>query len=49
VQILKPSVEGKLVQGAVGLDVGDQVHVKLMATNVEQGFIDFRAVSKAAH
>ena len=46
VRILQPTVEGKLVQGAAGLDVGDQVRVELVATNVEQGFIDFRAVSK---
>jgi exoribonuclease-2 len=46
VRILKPTVEGKLVQGTAGLDVGDTVRVELVATNVEQGFIDFRAVSK---
>jgi exoribonuclease-2 len=34
-------VEGKLVQGADGLDVGDRVQVTLIATNVEQGYIDF--------
>jgi len=49
VRILQPTVEGKLVQGAAGLDVGDQVRVELVATNVEQGFIDFRSVSKAAY
>ena len=41
VRILRPPVEGKLVQGADGLDVGDRVQVTLIATNVEQGYIDF--------
>ena len=34
-------VEGKLIRGFEGLDVGDQVHVELMGTDVERGFIDF--------
>ena len=41
VRILRPPVEGKLVQGADGLDVGDRVQVTLIATDVEQGYIDF--------
>lgn len=41
VRVLKPAVEGKLVQGARGLDVGDRVRVKLIEVNVEQGWIDF--------
>ncbi|HVM31844.1 MAG TPA: RNB domain-containing ribonuclease [bacterium] len=40
-RLLKPPVEGKLVQGAQGLDVGDKVRVKLIGVNVEQGWIDF--------
>ena len=40
-RLLKPPVEGKLVQGAPGLDVGDQVRVKLISVNIEQGWIDF--------
>jgi hypothetical protein len=34
-------VEGKLIQRFEGLDVGDQVRVKLIGTDVERGFIDF--------
>ena len=34
-----PPVEGKLVHGFEGLDVGDRVRVEL--TDVERGFIDF--------
>lgn len=41
VRILHPTVEGKVVSGSKGLDVGDEVRVKLVATNAERGFIDF--------
>jgi len=41
VRVLKPSVEGRIVKGEHGLDVGDKVNVKLVATDPERGFIDF--------
>jgi VacB/RNase II family 3'-5' exoribonuclease len=41
VRIFQPPVEGKLVHGFDGLDVGDRVRVQLIRTDVEQGFIDF--------
>jgi len=41
VRVLKPQVEGMLVQGAKGLDVGDQAQVKLVRTDPQRGFIDF--------
>jgi exoribonuclease-2 len=41
-RIFHPSVEGKLVHGTEGLDVGHRVRVELIATNVEQGYIDFK-------
>jgi exoribonuclease-2 len=41
VRCLNPPVEGKLVHGEEGLGIGDRVRVKLIQTNVEQGFIDF--------
>jgi exoribonuclease-2 len=41
VRILRPPVEGKVVRGFDGLDVGDRVRVELIATDVERGFIDF--------
>jgi len=41
VRLLDPPVEGKLVHGEAGLDVGDRVRVKLIATDAERGFIDF--------
>jgi exoribonuclease II len=41
VRVLKPLVEGMLVQGQKGLDVGDSLTVKLVRTDVQHGFIDF--------
>ena len=41
VRIARPPVEGRLVRGADGLDVGDRVQVTLKSTDVERGFIDF--------
>ncbi len=41
VRISKPAVEGKLVRGFQGLDVGDHVGVELVLADVERGFIDF--------
>ncbi len=44
VRLLNIPVEGKLVNGFEGLDVGERVRVQLIDTNVEQGFIDFKKV-----
>ncbi|MBY0507742.1 MAG: RNB domain-containing ribonuclease [Bryobacteraceae bacterium] len=41
VRILDPPAEGRLIQGAKGLDVGDRLRVRLASTDVERGFIDF--------
>jgi VacB/RNase II family 3'-5' exoribonuclease len=41
VRIFRPPIEGKLVRGWNGLDIGDRVKVKLMGVDVERGFIDF--------
>jgi len=41
VRVFTPPVEGKLVQGWEGLEVGDRLRVKLVGTDVERGFIDF--------
>jgi len=42
VRILKLPIEGKLVQGFEGIDIGDRLRVQLIDTNVEQGYIDFK-------
>jgi exoribonuclease II len=41
VRVLRPPVEGRVVRGFEGLDVGDRVTVKLEHTDVERGFVDF--------
>jgi VacB/RNase II family 3'-5' exoribonuclease len=41
VRVLRPHVEGMLVQGQQGLDVGDNLRVKLVRTDVQRGYIDF--------
>ena len=40
--LLTLPVEGKLVSGFKGVDVGDRVRVQLISIDVERGFIDFR-------
>ena len=42
VRILHPPVEGKLINGHDGIDVGHRIRVQLISTNVEKGFIDFK-------
>jgi VacB/RNase II family 3'-5' exoribonuclease len=41
VRIKQPTVEGKVVRGDKGMDVGDHVRVKLLAADPQNGFIDF--------
>jgi exoribonuclease-2 len=41
VRTLAPHVEGMLVEGHKGLDVGDRIHVKLIRTDPWKGYIDF--------
>jgi exoribonuclease-2 len=41
VHIFTPHIEGKLVGGYAGLQVGDRVHVQFVHTDVQHGFIDF--------
>lgn len=43
VRTLAPHVEGMVVQGGKGLDVGDKVTVKLVHTDPQRGHIDFAA------
>jgi VacB/RNase II family 3'-5' exoribonuclease len=45
-RLLNIPVEGKVVHGFEGLDVGDRIRVQLTAVDVQRGFIDFRKVDK---
>jgi VacB/RNase II family 3'-5' exoribonuclease len=41
VRVLQPHVEGMLVSGQQGLDVGENLRAKLVRTDVQHGYIDF--------
>ncbi len=41
VRIAAPPIEGRVVRGFAGMDVGDRVTVELLGVDVERGFIDF--------
>jgi VacB/RNase II family 3'-5' exoribonuclease len=41
VRVFDPPVEGRVIRGEHGLDVGDTVNVTLVDTNPQMGFIDF--------
>ena len=45
VRLLDPPVEGRLMSGFEGMDVGNRVRVQLMHTNIERGFIDFKKIN----
>jgi exoribonuclease-2 len=47
VRLLNVPVEGKLVQGFVGVDVGDRIRVQLTSLDVQRGFIDFRRINSS--
>jgi VacB/RNase II family 3'-5' exoribonuclease len=42
VRLLHPPIEGKLVSGYEGMDVGQRLRVQLIRTDVERGYIDFK-------
>jgi exoribonuclease-2 len=44
VRVAAPPIEGKLVKGEGGLDVGERIRVELAAVDVDRGFIDFQRV-----
>ncbi len=41
VRLVNPPAEGRLVEGVEGIDVGDRLRVRLVATEPTRGFIDF--------
>lgn len=48
VRLLSVPVEGKLVHGFEGADVGDRVRVQLTSLDVQRGFIDFKRVNSSS-
>lgn len=44
IRLVKPAAEGRIVQNERGLDVGDKVFVRLLSTDPEKGFIDFKRI-----
>lgn len=44
VRLLSYPIEGKLVEGYQGVDVGHHIRVQLESVDVEKGFIDFKRV-----
>ena len=45
VRLLHPPIEGKLVSGFEGMDVGHRLRVQLTHTDAERGFIDFKKLA----
>jgi exoribonuclease II len=43
VRLISPPVEGRVLRGEQGLDVGDRISVRLLSTDPHRGFIDFGA------
>ena len=49
VQLLNVPVEGKLVHGFEGADIGNLIRVQLVSVDVQKGFIDFKNLSILRH
>ncbi|HEX6599979.1 MAG TPA: RNB domain-containing ribonuclease [Gemmatimonadaceae bacterium] len=47
VRLMSPPVEGRVMRGERGMDVGERVRVRLIDTNPKRGFVDFEGVSQA--
>ena len=43
-RIVRPPVDGRIVQGEQSVHVGDKVRVRLVSANPHNGFIDFERV-----
>ena len=41
VRVMHPPIEGRLMRGESGVDVGDQIRVTLLGTDPQSGYIDF--------
>jgi VacB/RNase II family 3'-5' exoribonuclease len=47
VRLLTLPVEGKLISGFNGVDIGDRIRVGLISVNIEKGFIDFKNIGSS--
>ncbi len=45
VRIFQPAIEGRLIDGFEGVDVGQRLKVQLVRTDVQKGYIDFKKTS----
>lgn len=41
VRVINPPIEGRLMRGEQGVDVGDQIRMTLLSTDPQRGYIDF--------
>ena len=48
-RLLTIPVEGRLVRGFEGIDVGNRIRVQLISVDVERGYIDFRKIGPSRH
>jgi exoribonuclease-2 len=48
-RLLTMPVEGRVVAGFEGVDVGDRIRVQLTAVDVERGYIDFKNAGPSRH
>ena len=48
-RILAMPVEGRLVHGFEGIDVGNRIRVQLISVDVDRGYIDFKKVGQSGH
>jgi len=49
VRVINPPMEGRLMQGIDGIDVGDKLEVRLTRTDPARGFIDFAKIRELPH
>jgi exoribonuclease-2 len=49
VRLLKMPIEGRLVHGFDGTDVGDRIRVRLVSVDVDRGYVDFTRIGPSTH
>lgn len=45
VRLLSPPAEGRVMRGEEGMDVGERVRLRLIATDPQRGYVDFEGLS----